>query len=79
MDEDMGKFLRCQAAWLAKLVEVMDTGRPLERGNTADALIRLAAELLAKAHEVDGRGFGPSVTPSVTASVRARAAHRHPH
>ena len=70
-DEDMGRFLRCQAIWLAELVDLMDAKRPFERRNAADALIRLAAELLAKAHEVDGKGFGPSVT--------ARPAHRHPH
>ncbi len=59
-DEAMGSFLRSQAIWLAALVELMDRDGPNARGAAADALIRLAAELLAKAHEVDGKGFGRS-------------------
>jgi hypothetical protein len=61
MDEDMGRFLRCQAVWLAELADLMDADPPVAPGNAADALTRLARELLTKAHEVDGKGFGPSV------------------
>ena len=49
----------------------MDADGLLERRTTAEALLRLAAELLAKAHEVDGKGFG--------APIKTRQPDRRPH
>ncbi|MBI3515930.1 MAG: hypothetical protein HY060_17995 [Proteobacteria bacterium] len=60
-DEDMGRFLRCQVCRLAKLADQVGRDRSLARGAAADALLRVAADLLAKAHEFDGRGFRASV------------------
>jgi hypothetical protein len=61
MDENTGRFLRLQADRLAAIFEQMRLGTAVDRASPAGKLIAVAADLLAKAQELDGKGIGPRV------------------
>jgi hypothetical protein len=61
MDENTGRFLRLQADRLAGIFEQMRRGAAVDRSSPAGKLIAVAADLLAKAQELDGKGIGPRV------------------
>ncbi len=59
MDEATGRFLRLQVGRLVALIDRIKRDRDPASDDRAAALINLAADLLAKAHELDAQGLRP--------------------
>jgi hypothetical protein len=68
MDEETGRFLRLQADRLAAIYEQLQPDGPPDRANAVSLpgrLIAVAADLLAKAQELDGKGIVPTASASM--------------